>query len=400
MNPIVETKRQLDSVIDRVLEAGHVGLDTEFVWEKTYYPALGIVQLATSESEAWLIDAPAIEDLAPLGKVIADPRIVKILHDAPQDLSILRRAGGAAPHNVFDTRCAAGFLGLTSTASLSTLLKQVLNISLPKTETRTDWLDRPLTEKQIAYAMDDVRYLPTLRDTLLARVRSRGREAWLNEELAAYDDGRLYQDPNPRDQFMRVKGIGKLAPAERAILRELAAWREDEARGHDSPRFWILPDETLVRIARKKPRSLQKLTTVKGLADSQIRQFGTAIISAVKAGLALPAEQWPHREEFPNDDETLSARVDLALALLKGRGLREGIDPSLFASRAEITAVVRDGPEADSEHHSILRGWRATFLGKEIRLLLEGKLAIRVDPETGLPTVSGRSGIPSQGPAT
>ncbi len=191
---MIDTREALESLVERALTAECVALDTEFVWERTYYPRLGLVQVGFAEDDSALIDAAAFPDLAPLGRVLAAPSVVKILHDAPQDLTILRRATGAYPKNIFDTRRAAGFVGLSATLSLGDLLRETLGVSLTKTEARTDWLRRPLSANQQTYAHDDVRFMPAARAELLARARQRHREAWLHEELAAYDDPALYKE--------------------------------------------------------------------------------------------------------------------------------------------------------------------------------------------------------------
>ena len=173
-----------------------MALDTEFVWNRTYYPKLGVIQVGLSAEDCHLIDAPAMKDLTPLGQIISNPKIVKILHDAQQDLTILKRATGSHPHNVFDTRCAAGLAGMSSTSSLAELLENVVGVSL--SETRTDWLQRPLSEDQVAYAIEDVCYLHKTREKLIERIGEMGRQDWLREELDAYEDPTLYDERDER----------------------------------------------------------------------------------------------------------------------------------------------------------------------------------------------------------
>src|SRR5690606_17063912 len=183
---------------------------------------LGIVQVGFSEDDVYLVDAAAL-DLSPLGVVLEDPSIVKILHDAQQDLLLLRRATGAYPQNVFDTQLAAGFVGLSATASLADLVQALFGVALPKTATRTDWLRRPLSDEQLDYAEDDVRYLPEARLRLLDLAGQRGRTEWIAEELAHYDDPARYDEKDPRTQYERISGTGRLDPRQMAVLRELAA---------------------------------------------------------------------------------------------------------------------------------------------------------------------------------
>ena len=382
---MIDTREALEALVERALTAECVALDTEFVWERTYYPRLGVVQVGFAEDESVLIDAAAIPNLEPLGRLLANPDVVKILHDAPQDLIILRRATEAYPKNIFDSRRAAGFVGLSATLSLGDLLRETIGISLTKTEARTDWLRRPLSEHQLAYAHDDVRFLPAARAELLSRARARQREAWLYEELAVYDDPALYEEKDPHTQYLRVSGAGGLSSRQRAVLRELTAWREEEARRRNRPRGHIVPDKALTALARRLPRAKDELAAIRTLSDRAQQRHGATLLKVVARGLTLPPEDLPPRPTRPPDDEALTARAHFAMAYLTGKSLAEGIDPALLATRAETTAFVADGPEASPSQHALLRGWRRAFMGDDLLGLLAGRHAVRLDPETGLP---------------
>ncbi len=385
---MIATPQALEALIARALEAECVALDTEFVWERTYYPQLGLVQVGFAEDDSALIDTVACRDLAPLGRLLAAPDVVKILHDAPQDLTILRRITGSYPKNIFDTRRAAGFVGLSATLSLGDLLREILGVALAKTETRTNWLRRPLSAEQHAYAHSDVRYLPAARTELLARLRQRHRETWLYEEMNAYDDPALYAEKDPHTQYLRIGGAGRLSPQQRAVLRELTAWREEEARRRDRPRGHVVADKVLAVMARRLPQSLSDLSAVRGLGDRAVRRDGRAILEAVERGLAVPPEACPPPPARPPNDEILTARTHLAMAYLTGKSLQSGIDPALVATRVEVTGLVAAGPEAAPTGHDLLHGWRRVFAGEELLGLLKGQHAVRLDPETGLPRLS------------
>ena len=385
MNNMINTTEALTSVIDRAKKVPQVGLDTEFVWEQTYYPSLGVIQIALSGDEAFLIDAPAIEDMAPFGELLANPEVTKIFHDAQQDLTILRRATGAFPQNVFDTQCAAGFVGFSSSISLSALLGDAIGVQLPKTETRTDWLKRPLTDRQVEYALDDVLHLHALHDQLLSKAQEREHEIWLAEELAKYNDPDLYEDNEIQEVFRRVKGSGRLEAKKLVILRELASWRENEARRRNRPKSWVLSDETLISISRNSPRTTEDFNTIKPISKKEIQRYGEALLREVKKGLSIPNDKRPKVTAHYKDEESLGARVDFVLAYMKGKSMSAGIDPTLVATRAEITALVREGPNSNVNDHRLLRGWRREFLGEDIIKLLAGKLSVRLDINTGLP---------------
>ena len=362
----IEDAEHLGHLVDRASDQGVVGVDTELFWERTYYPRLAIVQLAVSEEDCCLIDVPAFSDLSLLGSLLADPKVVKILHDAPQDLSILRRETGAAPRNIFDTRCVAGLAGLSSTISLRDLLAQLMGVELAKTETRTDWFRRPLSEAQLNYAIDDVRFLHAARLALLTRVAERGVEAWLTEELAQLDDSSLYAERDPRQQLLRIKGSGRLTSRELAILRELAAWRELEARSLDRPRARVVPDKLLLDLARARPRTHEALSSVRDIKGGQIKRFGGGILEAVGTGVAVPDEECPPRVPRSRHDEAMERRGVAAIELLEARSADRGIDHALVATRSEVRSLVRDGERADPDRHRVLRGWRREFVGAEL----------------------------------
>jgi len=383
---MIETTEGLAEVCRAARGAGRVGLDTEFVWERTYYPTLGVVQVGLPDGRCELIDAPAIRDWSPMAALVSDERVVKILHDAQQDLVILRRACGALPRAVFDTQRAAGFVGIASTVSLSELLQTLLRVKLAKTETRSDWLKRPLTEQQVKYAEDDVRHACELRDRLLERARERGREAWMEEEMRRYEDPALYEERDPEREVPRVRGSGSLSSQQRSVLRALGAWRELRARARNLPKHFILSDEGLISLTRAMPDSPDAIRPMKGLNEKTLKRLRGEIWQQIERGRAGDLPPLPEaRRRGPEPDEGHEARVDLALAFLKGRGVASGIDPALAANRADIAALVSEGDHARSDEHLLLRGWRAEFCGEPLRALLRGESAVRVDPASGLP---------------
>ncbi|MBE9536309.1 MAG: HRDC domain-containing protein [Proteobacteria bacterium] len=382
---MIKKSAELAEIVERAKKAGRAAIDTEFVWERTYFPQLGLIQIGLSEEENFLIDAPAIDDLSPIGQLLEDESVVKILHDAQQDLYILRRATGAYPKNIFDTRLAGGFARLSSTISLMDLLKEVVGVSLPKTESRTDWLRRPLSDRQVAYAIDDVRYMPRVMDELIKRVDDAGRSEWLAEELSVYDDPALYEEKDPRTQYGRLKGVSRMGGDELSVLRELAAWREEEARRHDRPRGHILKDDIVVTLAKRRPGSKEEMQYIKAISDRDVRCYGRAVVQAIKKGLETGGEDISLPPSRNGVDEILSTRIDLALAYLKGKCLSSGLDMGLLTTRAEVTALLAEGPQSDAKSHRLLRGWRRIFAGDELLQVMAGEYAIRLDRNTGLP---------------
>lgn len=380
---MIDTPEALVRLADTLMAAPAVALDTEFVWVDTYYPRLGVVQVAWPGGEPDLIDAATLGDLSVLGPVLRAPRIVKVLHDAQQDLIILRRATGAYPCNVFDTRCAAGFVGLGATRSLGAILHDLLHVTLPKTETRSDWLRRPLTDLQKRYARDDVRHLLAARTEILRRARERGHIDWLEEEMATYDDPSLYEETDVHACYSRIGGAGRLTTHQRTALRELAAWREEEARLRDRPRGRIVSDKALVEIARRRPRTMSRLTGIRSLDRSTTSRYGAKLLDIVQGAPAIPSEAKATLPDTLPDNNAHAARVHLVMAYIMGRSLACGIDPALLASRKEVSAYVAGGARQD---HALSRGWRCAFLGKDLPGILDGSLEVRMDPDTMLPS--------------
>lgn len=365
---MINTDQELAALCQRARDTTCIALDTEFVWNRTYYPKLGVIQVGLAADDCHLIDVPAINDLTPLGELIADAGIVKMLHDAQQDLTILRRVTGAYPRNIFDTRCAAGLAGMSSTSSLADLLEKVLGVSLDKSETRTDWLQRPLSDEQIAYAIEDVSYLHETRDQLLLRIEEMGRTEWLQEEMAAYDNPALYDEREPRDSHERVKGAGRATSRERAIIRELAAWREEEARRRDRPRSHVLGDDVIIQLARHKPREIEALKGIRGINSRDADR----ILELVHSGLETPDSDCPRRPRRRRrmDEEQFEEMLDKAMDHLRNTSEAHQLDAPFVASRAEVRSLVNEGNESDAEQFRILRGWRRDLVGKGLLQLV------------------------------
>ena len=357
---MISTPAALRTLVDRLQEEACLAFDTEFTWERTYYARLGLVQLAAADGRCFLIDPLAVGDLAPLGELLANARIVKILHDAPQDLMILRRATGVSARNVFDTRLAAGFAGLASTLSLGNLLAEILDVHLAKAHTRADWLARPLAPEELDYAADDVRYLPEVAGRLRGRARETGVEAWLDEDLAALDDPALTADKPVADAYLRIRAAANLAPRPLAALRELAAWRETAARAADLPRRWLLEDGELVAIASALPRTPDGLP----LKPPAVARWGAELLAAVRRAQEMPEADLPPKIFQPRRDAAFRKELDRALAEIQARAAARKIDPALVCSRNDLAMLFQEGAASQPADHALLRGWRAELAGE------------------------------------
>lgn len=383
---MITTTEALAEAVHLAKEAGAVGVDTEFIWDRTYYPTLGLIQIGYPDGHCELIDAPAITDWSPLAELMSDPATVKILHDAQQDLHIIHRACGALPKNVFDTQRTAGFIGLSSTISLSELLKTLLRVRLAKTETRSDWTARPLTDAQLKYAEDDVRHSVKLMLCIMEKAEAMGRREWIEDEMRMYEVETLYVESDPDMEMPRVRGSGSLTHQQRDMMRALGSWREKKARSRNLPRGFILSDDAIISLIKKPPASAEEIRPMKGLSDRSLERNRKHLWNAIVRGQSGELPTLPNgRHQGPQPDEGYEARVDLSLAFVKGTCMAADVDPALIGNRAEMTTFTLEIENACETRHRILRGWRGAFCGKALRALLLGEGSVRVDPESKLP---------------
>ena len=222
---LINTEEGLLSVVEKGISAGAVALDTEFVWEKTYYPILGLIQVGYPDGSVDLIDAVSMDDFSTLGQLLSDTNTVKILHDAVQDLVILTRISKAFPKNIFDTQRAAGFIGLSSSISLSELLKKVLSIRIEKSETKSDWVARPLSESQIEYAKEDVCFGVDLMNAILNKADALKYKKWVLQEMQMYENEALYKEKDTSIISPKVKNSRSTSLNQKTLLRSIYIWR-------------------------------------------------------------------------------------------------------------------------------------------------------------------------------
>jgi len=371
---MIETSDTLRQMVAQLQNEECMALDTEFVWDRTYYARLGLIQIGLSDGTCFLVDPVALTDLTSLGDLLANPRITKILHDAPQDLMILRRATGVSARNIFDTRLAAGFAGLPSTLSLGNLLSELIDVHLEKAHTRANWIARPLAPEELEYAADDVRYLPQVAGLIRDRAKEAGIEAWLDEELAALDTSALYEEKPLDEVYLRIRGAASLPPRNLAALRELAAWREQEARTADRPRRWLLDDKALASVATQLPQNPDDLSKCRGLNPQVTQDHGKDLLSAIQRGLAILDSDLPPPIFQPGRDKALKVAVNTALPIIQTRAEGRKIDPALVCSRNELAMLLHEGAAAKPEAHALLRGWRAEFMGDSLAALLPQSL--------------------------
>lgn len=362
---LIQNKTDLETLITQARQTDAVALDTEFVWERTYYPKLGLIQIALSDEDCYLIDPCTIEDISPLGRLLSDRSVIKILHDAPQDLVILQRATGSMPQNIFDTRLAAGFSNLPATLSLVNLVKEILDITLTKTETRTNWLQRPLSDEQIEYGLNDVRYLRAVRVLLLTRIIGPKIKSWLHEELNLLNNPANYSGPAVNFRFSKIKGHSSLGRQSLAILKNLTIWREGIARKLDRPRGHIIKDSILLEIAKQKLKTVEAIGDHSSLSNKGIKKYGTNIGAIVTTTLAQAVESYPPlcRSIRLNSTQKESLQKLNSFIALKCKLL--GVAPSLVGSNSELKTLIKILSASNDDNSTQLRqteGWRKSML--------------------------------------
>ncbi len=359
---MITTEKDLVELMQRAHGVDAVSLDTEFVWERTYFPCLGLIQLALPRDNCFLIDPLAIHDLSSLGHLLADESVVKIFHDGSQDLAILQSATGAVPQNIFDTKIAAGFAGLPSTLSLLALVEKLLGVSLNKSQTRTNWLKRPLSVKQLQYGAADVRYLRSVRRLLLGEVKPEA-QGWLTEELARFDNPKAYMGIPDGDRYLKVRGVNRLSRAGLAILRGLAEWREIEARRVNKPRGHVIRDEVLLSIAQSQLNDSALLDNCEGISKKSISRYGEVMVQIVTMVMAQSETTYPGLMQNGRLTKGQKGSLQKLRSWIGKQGDACGVDPALLGNKAELTAFVKETLGASR----LQEGWRKAFMAGFVR---------------------------------
>ncbi|MFL5266847.1 MAG: ribonuclease D [Stellaceae bacterium] len=373
MTVITETEA-LSRFCARQAGASFVAVDTEFMRERTYWPILCLTQIAGPE-EAVAIDALASGiDLTPLLSLMADQSILKVFHAPRQDIEIFFNFSGTVPTPLFDTQIAAMVCGFGDAASYETLVGKLAQASLDKSSRFTDWSRRPLTERQIRYALADVIHLRTVYEKLQQRLASNGRAGWFAEEMAELSNPATYRS-DPSEAWRRFRLRGRVEARFFGVLRELAAWREAAARQRNLPRGRIMRDEAVLEIAAHAPKTIEALARTrslgKGIAEGKL---GNEILDAVQRGLASDPTVDPPAPARPDPPPGVGPLLELLRVLLKLRCEEHQVAQKLLATAEDIEAIAAD----DEAPVPALSGWRREIFGKDALALKHGRLALTV----------------------
>lgn len=358
----------LAAVSQRWAGEAYLAVDTEFMRSTTFYPEAGLIQIADSQGTV-LIDPLTVTDWAPLVAIFQHPLVVKVFHACAEDLEVCRRLTGVMPSPLADTQLAGALAGLGGVLGFQRLVKDVLNINLPKEETRSDWLKRPLRDEQVEYAVADVHYLYRVYPKLMSTLKKLGRQAWLSEDCERILQNAAKSDDTAR-YYRRVKLAWKLRPQELLILQQLVLWREKQARERNVPRNKVVDDNTLWNIARFKAKNRDQLAKA-GLHPAIIREDSKTLLGIVAEVMAADKTAWPKQLDRP-----LTPQAGVWLKLMKEAVSEKaellGIPPEILARKKALEALLRSGfPNGPFRLPESLCGWRKNEIGDYLIQILQ-----------------------------
>jgi ribonuclease D len=365
-------------------EHGRLAIDTEFVSERRYQAQLCLVQVAVPDPGAETgvrtdvldpLDPGTALDYGPMAVALADPAVQVIVHAGRQDIAILRRTWGTDPTNVFDTQVGAGFLGFGNQEGYESIANRVLGVKLRGGEGFTKWDKRPLTAKQLEYAADDARCLLALGEAIERELEAVGRLAWAIEECRVVEDSNDVR--TPERAYEKLPKVGRLDEKGRAAGWRLAGWREGIAREMDRPPAYVVPDQALVELAKRRPKDTAGLENIRGLPPQTLHRRGRELLAEIAAAAGGPAPDPP--PQAPRRDSSEAPLVSLAQAVVRHRASENKIATELIATQSELTALVgavRRGTDGDRVR--VLHGWRRELVGAELEALIAGERSVSV----------------------
>jgi len=369
---LITSQDALNAFCKQVSDGHYVTVDTEFLRDKTYYPKLCLVQIAGAETQAAIDPLAKGIDLAPVFDLMKKKKLIKVFHACRQDIEIIHMLSGQIPSPIFDTQVAAAVCGYGESVSYETLVNKIVDKELDKSSRFTDWGQRPLSEKQLSYALSDVTHLRVIYEDLKIKIEGTGRTSWIEEEHAHLTDPKLY-NLDPADAWKRLK-FGNMRPKHVAVLRELAAWREAEARKADLPRGRIIKDEVLVELASVAPRKEADLMRLRGLAGGLSKSKVDAIIACVQKAFDLPASEHPQIAKHKKHPENITAALAMLQLLLKISSDQNSIAAPMIANKEDLEAIALGQTETPA-----LSGWRYDIFGKQAAMLMDGRLKLSLN---------------------
>lgn len=373
---LITTNAALKSFCETLKDVPFITVDTEFLRDRTYYARLCVIQVSGPDKKAAAIDVLSSEeeiDLAPLWALLADEKILKVFHAARQDLEIILQLSGKMVHPLFDTQVAAMVCGYGEQVGYEALVADITREKMDKSSQFTDWARRPLTQKQIIYALNDVIHLVDVYLHLTKRLEKEGRIEWVKEEMEVLTSPSTYE-MNPETAWERLK-LRSAKPRDLAVLKELSAWREQEAQRKDVPRSRILRDETLMDLGFQRPQSADELLRIRGISgDMANGRIGKVLIDVIAKGLAIPDDACPRLPQRTTISPRLAQVVEMLKMLLRIQSSEYHVAAKLIATSDDLEAFAENPQDGPLSH-----GWRHQVFGQAAQDMTSGKLALTME---------------------
>ena len=380
----IASDKALAEFCSSIADSGCCAIDTEFVREKTYYPIFALLQIATEQRMA-CIDPFAIEDFSPLQNLLQSTGLTKVFHASRQDLEVLFQQFGTVPTPVFDTQLAAAVLGFTQQISYAELVFEITSVSLDKKHTRADWSRRPLSNDELDYAMDDVRYLLPVYHHLKQALEDKQRARWIEQDLADMSKAANYLIDSDH-LWRKLKGVQKLKGVELQIALQLCEWRENLAQQKNRPRRWVAADHWIVDIARKKPVNFEALASVRGIPAKLLDRYGQTWLQIVAEALQVDHSKWPTLKKTVILDLQQQALGDCLMALCRVIAQDNHIALSTLATRKDIDNLI-----LDRKTSRLAQGWYFEVAGQQLLDFMHAQSCLGVDNKGRIQTFPRRN---------
>lgn len=380
---MIATPEEVAAIAEAIRGAGSFALDLEFMTESRYVAELSLVQVGWGDPEAPEVRAidPLKVDARPIAELVGDPTVETVIHSAQADLALVGAVFGIRGRGIVDTQIAAAFLGMGDQIGYAALVERMAGVYIDKGSQFTEWSRRPLTDEQVKYALDDVRYLPDSWQQLRIDLEAQGRLAWVMEECDRLAETWAERTP-PEEMYRRVRGWNGLRRKSQGALRALAMWREEEALRANRPPSWLLNDRTMLEIARRPPRDLAELRSVRGLGEGTAQRYGKVLLEAVERGMEDPPPEEDTPPRVPNLGQSWPAILS---GIVQARCREASIAPRFVATRREIDDLIAwwlVGDRSKEPDLPLLDGWRRELVGADLLNWLQGKTAVVVDPDS------------------
>ena len=368
----LESNEQLAAFCDKIRNAGYCVIDTEFVRDKTYYAVLALIQIA-SEKHMACIDPLAIDNFDPLVALLQNQDLIKVFHSPSQDLEILFQRFSCMPQPVFDTQLAAAVLGYDHQVGYADLVNQITGVKLDKKHTRANWSRRPLSQDEINYAMDDVRYLIPVYKTLITELVDKNRYPWIEDDLLAMTSISNYQSETA-DLWRRLKGVQKLKGVELQIARHLCQWREQMAQQKNLPRRWVVKDNLIIEIARLKPAKTTDMDSIRDINERFIDKHGNRLLEIVATAQNSSQSDWPQHDVKQSLSTPQQALGDCLMALCRIIAQDNQIAVAALTTRRDIDNLI-----TDRKNSRLSQGWRFSVAGEKLLDFIYGQSVLSVN---------------------